>query len=287
MKAIIWGAAGQDGYYLTQLLKQRNIDVIGVSRSQNFIHIDSTDFNQVGNLIKEHKPQYIFHFAANSTTQHSAWQENHNVISTGTMNILQAVKEYSPDTKVFLSGSGLQFKNKGLPIRETDPFEATSIYAVSRIHTVYAARYYRSLGLKVYVGYFFNHDSPGRSERHINKKIINAAELISKRELGELEIGNLSVKKEFGFSGDIVEAVWLLVNQDKIYETVIGTGKAYSIKEWIEICFSMFDLDWKQYVVENSFYKPEYEILVSDPTTIFSLGWHPKTSITELAKMMR
>src|SRR4029079_12519546 len=114
-------------------------------------------------------------------------------------------------------------------ISETDPFEASSIYAVNRIHTVYAARYYRALGVKAYVGYFFNHDIPLRSERHINKKIIEAAKRIAAGSKEKLEIADVNVKKEFGFAGDIVKGIWSLVDQDTVPEAMIGTGKAYAI----------------------------------------------------------
>src|SRR5258706_5661682 len=131
-------------------------------------------------MIAFRQPKYIFHLAANSTTSHYALFDNHIAISTGTINILEAVKQVSPDTKVFLSGSGLQFVNKNIPIKETDEFEASSAYSVARIHSVYAARYYRSLGIKVYVGYFFNHESPRRTERHISKMIAEAVKRIAK-----------------------------------------------------------------------------------------------------------
>src|SRR6188474_2736160 len=178
MKAIIWGADGQDGFYLDALLRQKGYEVTGIGQ-KDIGRINISNYTQVSDLIKKDQPDFIFHLAANSTTQHFAWQENHETISTGTLNILESVKEFSPHSKIFLSGSGLQFKNEGHPISETDPFEASSIYAVNRIHTVYAARYYRALGVKAYVGYFFNHDSPLRSERHINKKIIEAAKRIA------------------------------------------------------------------------------------------------------------
>ena len=156
MKAIIFGASGQDGNYLSALLIKQGYDVIGVSRKNGYLQTDISDFDQVFGLISQHMPDYIFHLAANSTTHHDALFENHATIATGTLNILEAVKRISPLTKVFISGSGLQFKNDDKPIKETDPFEARDAYSVSRIQSVYAARYFRSFGIKVYVGYFFN-----------------------------------------------------------------------------------------------------------------------------------
>lgn len=286
MTAIIWGAAGQDGYYLTSLLEQQGIKVIGISRSGDFIKADLTSFEEVSNIVKTHKPDYIFHLAANSTTRHFAWKENHDTISTGSAHILEAVKEFAPNCKVFLSGSGLQFINEGNRIKEEDPFEASSIYSVNRIHTVYLARYYRSLRIKVYVGYFFHHDSPLRSERHINKKVISTAKRIAEGSKEKLELGDLTVQKEFGFAGDIVKGIYTLVNQDNVFEATIGTGVAHSIEEWVKISFDLYSLDWKEHTEQASGFTPDFKILVSDPSTIFSLGWGPTVDIEQLAKLM-
>jgi GDPmannose 4,6-dehydratase len=286
MNAIIFGANGQDGYYLSQLLAENNIKVFGVSRSAGFLQTNISDYTEVSGLIKNIKPDYIFHLAANSTTRHEAWKENHETICTGSLNILEAVKTISPKTKIFLSGSGLQFKNTGNPIKETDDFEATSQYAISRIHSVYTARYYRSLGLEIYVGYFFNHDSPLRSAKHVTKKITEAVKKIKAGSNEILEIGNVAVKKEWGFAGDIVKGIWTLVNQEKIVEAIIGTGKAYSIEEWLEICFSSIGKNWQEYVRKSENFVAEYEILVSDPSRIKSLGWNPEVSIHQLAEIM-
>src|ERR1700741_4698255 len=144
MTAIIFGASGQDGHYLSTLLKEKGCEVIGVSKTNDAGKTDITDYNSVADLVKKHKPAFIFHLAANSTTSHEALFENHAIIATGTLNILEAVKANSPATRVFISGSGLQFKNEGKPVKETDPFEARDPYSVSRIHSVYAARYFRT-----------------------------------------------------------------------------------------------------------------------------------------------
>jgi GDPmannose 4,6-dehydratase len=285
MTAIIFGAKGQDGIYLSALLKEKGIEVTGIERNDpNLISI--SDFKSVCTLIKLHQPTYIFHLAANSTTRHEVWEENHQTISTGTLNILEAVKLYSPKTKIFLSGSGLQFVNNARPISELDAFNASSMYAVSRIHAAYAARYYRTLGIKAYMGYFFNHDSPYRTDRHINKKIIEVARRIANGSNEKLQIGDIQVRKEFGFAGDIVKAILMLVEQDHVFEATIGTGIAHSIEEWIAICFSRYDLDWKQHIAIQPGFIPEYNLLVSNPSTINSLGWKPETDIHLLEKKM-
>ena len=120
MKAIIFGANGQDGFYLIKLLDKKEIETTGVSRNGNFLRTNIESSDEVSTLIKEIHPDFIFHFAANSTTRHEAMFENHATIATGTLNILEAVKNFSPQTKVFISGSGLQFKNENRPIKETE-----------------------------------------------------------------------------------------------------------------------------------------------------------------------
>ena len=286
MKAIIFGASGQDGYYLSALLKQQNYEVIGVSRQGDFLKNDISDYNLVAELVNQYKPEYIFHLAANSTTNHTALFENHATIATGTLNVLEAVKKNSPGTKVFISGSGLQFKNDDKPIKETDPFEARDAYSVSRIQSVYAARYFRSIGIKAYVGYFFNHDSPMRTERHMTKKISEAAKKIGAGSNEKIVIGDIEAVKEYTHAIDIVKGIWTLVNQDKIFEANISSGKGYSIKDWLDQCFSMINKNWQDYVTINSDFIPTYKQLVSDPSRIFSLGWRPEISFEELAQLM-
>ncbi len=287
MKAVIFGISGQDGTFLKEILKENSLTVIGVSRSDgDWIKGSVANYEFVSALVKEHKPDFIFHLAANSTTRHEVIFENHETISTGTLNILESVKLFSPASKVFISGSGLQFINTGKPITERDPFEARDAYSVSRIQSVYASRYYRSLGLKIYIGYFFNHDSYLRSERHINQKIVSSVKRIAGGSKEIIELGNINTKKEFTFAQDTALAIWLLINNDTVFETVIGSGKAYSIKDWITLCFNYFKLDWEKYVKTNPDFISEYDILVSNPGTLIKLGWQQTTTIEMLAKIM-
>lgn len=284
--AIIFGAGGQDGFYLTKLLEQSGIKVIPVSRNGTSVKGDVGDFIFVSELIKNNRPDYIFHLAADSTTAHDAWLSNHTTICNGSLYILESAKKHAPGTKIFLAGSGLQFVNRGLPIMETDEFVASSPYAVSRIQSVYAARYYRTLGLQTYVGYFFNHDSPLRSERHMTMKIVAAAKRIANGSSEKIIVGDLKAKKEWGFAGDIVKGVWTLVNQDNISESVIGTGKAYSVQDWVNICFNIINKKTENYLYPDESYVSPYKILVSNPETIFSLGWKPEVDISALAQLM-
>lgn len=286
MTALIFGSNGQDGLYLSSLLTAKGINVTGISRSGNWTKGDVSDHALVTAIIKEKRPDFIFHLAANSTTAHDAWLENHRTICDGTLFVLEAVRQHSQHTKVFISGSGLQFENHGRPISETDPFHAGSPYAVSRIQSVYAARYYRSLGVHCYVGYFFNHESPQRTERHMSKKVASFAKRVAGGNNEKLTIGDITVKKEWTFAGDTVEAVWKLVSQTQSFEAVLGSGKAYSIEEWLDACFTLIGKDWKSYIQLNKSFKAEYDILVSNPVTIKRMGWEPQTSFSDLAKLM-
>ncbi len=286
MTALIFGAGGQDGYYLSELLKRQGCEVIGVSRYGNFIKADVANYKTTNELIRHYKPGYIFHLAANSNTKHEFLFENHAAIATGTLNILESVRKHAPVSKVFISGSGLQFKNEGKPIKESDPFEARDSYSVSRIQSVYASRYFRKMGVEVYVGYFFNHDSPRRAERHMTKRIAEAAKRIALGSNEKLEIGDMSVVKEYGYAGDIVKGIWTLINQDQLQEANISTGKGYSIEQWLQRCFAIAGKDWKEYVIIKKDFTPEYKQLVSDPSLIRSLGWKPEVDFEELAKMM-
>jgi GDPmannose 4,6-dehydratase len=283
-KAIIFGISGQDGFYLEALLQKRSHRVFGVSRSTGG---DVANRCYVEKLIKEVQPDFVFHLAANSTTRHEALFENHETISTGTLNILEAVKKHCPTCRVFITGSGVQFVNKGLPISEKDEFAPLSAYAVSRIHSVYAARYYRSLGIKTYVGYLFHHESPLRKPNGLCKSISELAKRVREGSQEQIMLGDVSVRKELGFAGDIAEGILTLVSQDVVFEATIGTGKDYSIQEWIEICFSKVGADWHNHVtLRADGFIPEYPLLVSDPTTISSLGWGSAVDIYSLADMM-
>jgi len=286
VKALILGASGQDGFYLTELCRAKGIEPIGISRSGNNIRANIADYRDVEQLIIAHRPDYVFHLAANSTTRHDALFENHDVISTGSVNLLEAVRRHAPMTRVFITGSGVQFVNRGIPISELDEFEASSPYSVARIHSVYAARYYRSLGIRTYVGYLFHHESSFRKPIHISQKIIQAAKRIAAGSKEVVELGDVSVQKEWTFAGDIVKGIFTLVGQDNVYESTIGSGVTHSIKDWLEQCFGLVGKSWQNHITIRQGFKAEYQILVSNPATITSLGWQPKKSFDELARLM-
>jgi GDPmannose 4,6-dehydratase len=286
MKALIFGANGQDGYYLNQLLLDLGLITITTSRKNTATPVNVSNYKEVADIIKREAPEYIFNFAANSSVNHDTLFENHETIATGTLNILEAVKQFSPYSKIFIAGSGLQFKNEGKPISETNSFEAQSPYAIARIQSTYAARYFRSIGIHTYVGYLFNHDSPLRTSRHLSKKITEAVTRISKGSNEKIEIGDYNVVKEYGYAKDIVAGIWHFVNQDAVHEANISTGIGYSIAEWLQECFNLVNLKWEDYVIENKHFTPTYKTLVSNASLIQSIGWSAKTSFKQLAQKM-
>jgi GDPmannose 4,6-dehydratase len=286
VKALIFGANGQDGYYLSEACRKRQIEVIGVSRSGPWIRGDVASPEIAEKLIRSHHPEMIFHLAASSTTKHDAIYENHATIGTGTINILESVKQWSPGSKVFITGSGLQFVNNGQPISETDPFDHRSSYAAVRNYSVYLSRYFRSIGLQVYVGYLFHHESPMRGAQHVCQKIAQAARRIAEGSEQIIELGDLSVRKEWTFAENVAEGILTLIAQNKVFEATIGSGRAYSLENWLDECFKLITKDWRRYVREKKNFKAEYQILVSNPATINSLGWNATTTIGELANIM-
>lgn len=285
--AIIFGSSGQDGVYLYSLLVRKGIEVIRVSRSSGDKIGSIEDYVFVQNIVKEIKPDYIFHFAAVSSVKHEVLLDNNAAISSGTLNILESVRKFSKDSRIFISGSALQFKNEGLPINESTPFDYSTPYAIARNYSIQISRYFRDYyNLKVFVGYFFNHDSPIRSESHINQKVVQHVKKILNGANEKLLIGDLNVRKEFNHAIDFVEAVWLLVNQDDIYEVVIGSGITYSIMDWVVYCFEKYSIDFNENIVIDKNFKSDYKILVSDPKLLFGMGWNPKYNFYQLAEDM-
>ena len=287
MIALIFGASGQDGHYLTRSCNSRGIDVIGVSRSPgNWIQGDVSHYAQVESLVSAHQPDFIFHLAANSTTRHEALFENHQTIVTGALNILEAAQRHAPRARIFIAGSGLQFRNSGKPISESTDFHATSAYGVARISAAYAARYYRLRGLKTYLGYLFHHESSLRKASHVSMKIASAARSAGRGGDGSLQIGDPKVAKEWTFAGDVAEAMLTLVSQDNVFEAVIGSGETHTILEWIEACYGEVGKPWQDFISVENHFQSEYQALAADPRLIRSLGWKPQVSFSSLARAM-
>lgn len=283
MKSLILGSSGQDGYYLNKKLEKENHEVFRASRKNSDFNGNIGEFSFLKSLIEDIKPDFIFNFAAKSSTEKKFAYENLNSIVNGTYNILNAVLELELDTKIFLSGSALQFLNKGNPIDEDTKLESNNFYSLMRNHSLEVARFYRQeFKMKIYYGYFFNHDSPLRKKNFFNQKIVNLAK--KKDFKNKINLGNLDAVKEFGYAKDLMDALFIFVNQDKYNELVMGTGKGHSLREWVKICFEMMDKNYKEFIIEEglNLKKP----LVSNPKKLYSLGWNPKYDINNLAKIM-
>lgn len=286
-RALIFGVSGQDGHYLSALLAASGVQVLGTSRSAGDLRGDVGDASFVEAAIRQHRPDFIFHLAANSSTRHDALFDNHRAIATGSLNVLECARLHAPAARIFISGSAMQFRNVGEPIDEQTAFEASSPYSIARIQSVHAARYFRAaFGMRVYVGYFFNHDSPLRPERHVNQKIVAALRRILDGSRERLVLGNVEVRKEFNFAGDIVDAAWTLVNQERVFEAVIGCGVSHRIADWLDCCFGKVGLKWREHVDIDSRHVPEYQVLVSNPAVIRGLGWRPTLDLKGLADLM-
>jgi GDPmannose 4,6-dehydratase len=286
MKALIFGAGGQDGHYLAEACRMEGISPITASRRGGDAVCDVADAASVTALIRGNTPDYIFHLAARSTTKHDALFEHQATIAGGTLNILEAVRAHSPGSRVFIAGSGVQFVNDGTPISENAPFAATSPYAIARIQSAYAARYFRTLGVMAYVGYLFHHESPRRPPGHVSRMIALAARRIAAGSPENLTIGDINVEKEWTFAGDVAKAMLMFVRQDSVFESAIGSGQGYTIAQWLDACFRLAGLRWQDRIRLQEGFVPEYRRLVSDPHTIYGLGWQPVVDFPALAAMM-
>lgn len=275
MKAVVTGSDGQDAQFLIPLLQHHGYGVIAIGRS-----LTTTSFPRAAVWMRE-RPEYVFHLAATSSTEHDAASENHDTIGGGTLNILEAAWNHSKETKIFVAGSGLQFVNRSLPIRETDEFSHASHYACARNYSTLLCRYYRDKGLRIWNGFLFNHESPYRKARHMSQRIARAAALKT-----EIQVGSLAVEKEWTFAADTVEAIWSLVNQDEIFEANIATGIPKSIGEYADACFAAVGLSAREFVSEKKGFVPEYRSLFGEPSRILSTGWRPKVDFTDLASIM-
>lgn len=260
MKALIFGMQGQDGTYLSRLLEREGVKVVmGVidDYGQHVARIQTCD--------------YVFHLAASSTTSHSKAIDNHSVIAGGTLYILETVRSLGLNCPVFVAGSALQYD---------DP--PKSVYACAREYARKLCKFYRhSMGLKTYFGTLYHHESPLRKQSHVSRMVADAA-----REGRKIEIGDLSVVKEWTYAGDIAEAIWMMVNQDAITDCEICSGEGYSIQDWCHACYGAAGLNWKEYVTEQEDFSPEYSRMVGFPEAIKSIGWEPKVGFQELAAMM-
>ncbi len=286
--AIIFGAAGQDGFYLTRLCEKAGVQVTGVVRREaceGQIVGDVSDKVFVSELIASIRPDFIFQLAAVSSTADEHLFENQSTIVSGALNVLSAAHDSAPSARVFIAGSALQFSNTGIPISESTPRISENQYSLARNQSLEIARYFRGLGLRVYFGFFFHHDSPRRGKNHVAQKIASFARDFRPGQSEKLEIREPRFQKEWTFAGDTMAATWCLINNDDIFEAVIGTGDVHSISDWIDLCFDIAGIDPEKYVIVTGHGDCPLPYR-SDPALLRGLGWTETIGFADFGKMM-
>lgn len=311
-KALITGITGQDGAYLSRLLLEKGYEVHGIVRrvaledpehrlwrirsilGKITIHPGSLEsYASLFNVVEKVKPDECYHLAAQSFVSYS-FEDEFSTINTninGTHYILSAIKNKAPKCRTYFAASSEQFGHvREVPQKETTPFHPRSPYGISKVAGFDLTRNYReAYGLFACNGILFNHESPMRGYEFVTRKISSGVAKI-KADLGkELKLGNLEAKRDWGFAGDYVEAMYLMLQQDKPDDYVIATGETHTVKEFAELAFKHAGLNWKDYVkTDESLFRPaEVHELRGDFTKAKKkLGWKPKVDFEELVKMM-
>ncbi len=306
--AIITGITGQDGSYLAELLLKKGYRVIGVARRSSTVnyeriqHIvdditivqgDLQDQGSLLSLIEEHAPTEVYNLAAQSFVP-TSWNQpalTGDVTAIGVTRILEAIRFVNPKIRFYQASSSEMFgKVLEVPQKEDTPFYPRSPYGVAKVYGHWITVNYReSFDMFATSGILFNHESPRRGMEFVTRKISDAVAKIKLGMAKEVRLGNLESHRDWGFAGDYVKAMWLMLQQDHPDNYVIGTGESHSVREFCEIAFSHADLDYKQYVVmDEKFYRPaEVDLLISDPSKARAqLKWEPSVSFKELVKMM-
>lgn len=311
-KALITGITGQDGSYLAEFLLAKGYEVHGIVRrvaiedpghrlwrirhilDKLILHHGSLEsYASIFKIVEETKPTECYHLAAQSFVSYS-FEDEFSTINTninGTHHVLSAIKEKAPKCKVYFAGSSEMF---GLveetPQNERTRFHPRSPYGISKVAGFDLTRNYReAYGLFACSGILFNHESPRRGYEFVTRKISNAVAEIKLGLSKELRLGNLSAKRDWGFSGDYVKAMWLMLQQDAPDDYVIATGETHSVKEFAELAFDQVGLNYQDYLRSDEiFYRPaEVHQLTGDYSKGKKiLGWEPIVSFRDLVQMM-
>jgi GDPmannose 4,6-dehydratase len=307
-KALITGITGQDGSYLAELLLEKGYKVYGLVRRtsvpnmenighlQNQVELISADLLDLGSLItavKEAQPDEVYNLAAQSFVA-TSWQQSiltGQVTALGVTNILEAIRLVKPDAKFYQASSSEMFgKVVETPQKETTPFYPRSPYGVAKVYGHWITVNYReSYDMFACSGILFNHESPRRGVEFVTRKITDAVARIKLGLQSELRLGNLDAKRDWGFAGDYVKAMWLMLQQDQPDDFVVATGETHSVEEFVEIAFGHAGLNWRDYVViDPKFVRPaEVDLLLGDPTKAKKkLGWELDVSFEQLVTMM-
>ena len=305
---------GQDGASLAEMLLKKGYKVVGVKRRTSLIATDRIDniFNDpdlimnfdlvYGNmndsgclhrLLIEHKPDEIYNLAAQSHVRVSfeTPEETTEYVAMGTLRLLEAYRNICPEAKFYQASSSEMFgDNPENPQSETTQLMPASPYACAKVYAHNICRNYReSYGLHISSGILFNHESPRRGETFVTRKITQAAARIKMGLQDDLLLGNLDAKRDWGFAGDYVEAMWLMTQQETPEDFVVATGETHTVREFLQVVFDYAGLDVDKYVkISERLFRPhEVPLLLGDPTRAKEkLGWQPKVDFEELAKMM-
>lgn len=312
--ALVTGITGQDGSYLVDLLLDKGYHVVGVKRRTSLISTDRVDhiFDDIdkvvnftlayGNMIdsgnmyrllEQYKPDEVYNLAAQSHVRVSfdTPQETAEIVAMGTLRLLEAVRTMCPQAKFYQASSSEMFgDNPEHPQNELTRLMPASPYACSKVFAHNICRNYReSYGMHISSGILFNHESPRRGETFVTRKITKAAARIRLGLQDKLLLGNLDAKRDWGFAGDYVEAMWLMTQQEEPDDYVIATGETHTVKEFLHEVFNYAGLDVSKHVeIDPRLFRPhEVPLLLGDPTKAKEqLGWEPKIRFKELARMM-
>ena len=305
---MITGITGQDGSYLAELLLGKGYEVHGIVRRsssdncQRIQHLDGAVCLHPGDLIDQHSltqlvadvhPDEIYNLAAQSFVPASWTQPILTAETTGlgVTRILEAIRLVDRQIRFYQASSSEMFgRVQETPQRETTPFWPRSPYSVAKVYGHWITVNYReSFDLFACSGILFNHESPRRGTEFVTRKITRTAAKIKLGLTDELRLGNLKAKRDWGFAGDYVEAMWSMLQQETPDDYVVGTGRTYEVEEFVAAAFEHLNLDWHDYVViDPKFYRPaEVDLLVADPAKAKrDLGWEPQVSFRELVAMM-
>jgi len=306
--ALITGITGQDGSYLAELLLKKNYKVVGMARRSSTVTYDRIehlldditvvqgDLHDQGSLLgllEEHQPTEIYNLAAQSFVP-TSWNQpvlTGDVTALGATRMLEAIRFVNPKIRYYQASSSEMFgKVQAVPQNENTPFYPRSPYGVAKVYAHWITTNYReSFNLFAASGILFNHESPRRGLEFVTRKISDGVARIKLGLAKELKLGNLDSKRDWGFAGDYVEAMWLMLQQTNPDDYVIGTGDTHTVREFCEIAFGYAGLDYKDYVVQiEEFYRPaEVDLLIADPTKARTkLKWEFNVSFKELVAMM-
>ncbi len=306
--ALITGITGQDGSYLAELLLEKGYRVAGMVRraSTDNLHriehlrsrvelhqADLLDQTSLSGVLARVKPDEIYNLAAMSFVP-TSWTQpvlTAEFTALGVTRLLEAVRHVCPQARLYQASSSEMFgKVRETPQRETTPFHPRSPYGVAKVfgHCI-TVNYRESYGLFACSGILFNHESPRRGLEFVTRKITHGVARIKLGLAQELRLGNLDARRDWGFAGDYVKAMWLMLQQDRPDDYVVATGETHTVEEFVRLAFDHVGLDWKQYVVvDPQFYRPaEVDLLLGDPTRARQeLGWEPEVAFPQLVTMM-